>query len=329
MKAFKAIAIAAALTAGSAFGDVKLSNAVSVSGFIDMSYKQVSPDGGADTKTMTMDQAELDVMLDLGSGLTAQIDLEAMANKSGDPETVNVEQARVDYKVTDMFTLTMGKFDTVIGFEALEPIDMYQYSHALTWDLEPTYHTGILGMYDAGAFNFGIGLVNSLEPMSNPDTNDEMSYLIHAGVAPMEGLSINLNYAAGNEQAGPDDGQAAATSSDVTLLELDASYQMDALLLGFEYVTKEVDNAGTTSENDAMMLMCNYAFTERTALTVRYSQDEDKASNKKTEFTISPSYAITDNWGILLEYRTDTDEQTTPGTSLDSNTLAIETTVSF
>lgn len=331
MRGLKAMALATALTAGSAFS-AEVAKGVEISGFIDMSYVSTSPDNGTDTTTMAMDQAEIDLALDLGSGLSARIDLEAVAGTATAMESVYVEQARVDYKVTDMFTLTMGKFDTIIGFEALEPVDMYQYSHSLTWELEPTYHTGLLGIYDAGTFNVGLGLVNSLRADSNPDTNDEMSYILHAGITPMEGLAVNLNYAAGNENPGASgDATASTASEDVTLLELDVSYQMNNLLVAFEYVSAETDNAGTTSEDTGMMLMANYAFSEKAAVTLRYSQNEGKTGDAASEITISPSYAITDNWGILFEYRTNSQDASYTGTPKpgEGSVMAIETTVSF
>lgn len=333
MRSLLTSALATALALGSLSADIKLANSLDISGFVDMSYSSLSPDaaGAKDTTTMAMDQAEIDFKLDLGSGIKAQLDLATYAMSSGNAESVVVEQAFVEYAVTDMVTLTLGKWDSAVGYEGTEPMDMFQNSYSLTSDLMPPAHTGLMLGFDNGQFNASFGMINSLTDESNPDDNDEMGYVIHAGFTPVEGLTANLNYATSNEKDGPADGQAALTGSeDVTLMTFDVEYAAGALTAAFEYAAKEVDT-GTTAEDTAMMLMGNYAFNERIALTVRYSQNEDTAGMKATEFTISPSYVFTENWTGLIEYRSEDHDAGYAGgtTGTAGSRLAIETTVSF
>ena len=73
-------------------------------------------------------------------------------------------------------------------------------------------------------------------------------------------------------------------------------------------------------------------FTEQFGLTARYSTTEDDVNNgsEDTEFTIAPSYAITPNWFALVEYRVDEKENRTTGVeTVDSNTITVETILTF
>jgi hypothetical protein len=340
MKKIAMIAAAAALTAGTLSADIQVNKYLSLGGFIDFTYQNVDVDQTAgtvastDTSDFTMDQAEVDFKFDFGGGLSAQIDLQATANNDA-----MVEQAYLNYDWGN-FDLTVGEFATVVGLEGLEPVDLYQYSHSLTFELEPSYHTGLYGNYENGIFNAGLGIVNSLSPANNADNNDELAVLVHLGLKPTEAWSMNLNYATADEANGTITSGAipAGTSADTDLLTVDVSWSNYGWTVGAEYVASEVDMAGTANDTEtkAWMLMANYAFTEQFALTGRYSTAEGKTGGDLSEISISPSYAFTPNWLGLIEYRAESGSATYTGQStgfgggkLDASVITLETILSF
>jgi predicted porin len=335
MKKLGILAAAAALTASSLFADgIQINKYLNLSGFVDMSYTNVDNDTGiADTASFNMDQAELDFTINAGEGLTARIDLQTSGGAGATRDFTNIEQARLDYAFGD-WTLTLGKFDTFIGLEALEPTGMYQYSNSLIFALEPTQHTGISLGYDNGFFNGALALVNSLS-VNNPNNNDEMAYALHAGVTPNKAWSVNLNY--GISDDAPSVAVGVQPTSETTLLTLDVMWENFGWTVGAEYIDTELETsagaATTTTDTDGYSLMVNYAFSERMALTGRFSTTDSSVngtvgSTEKDEFSISPSYCFTKNWSGLLEYRKDTTSVTaTP--DVDTTTIALETTFTF
>lgn len=340
MKKFSILAAAAAMTASSLFAEgIQINKHLNLSGFVDMSYQNVDSDvAGGDKSTFSMDQAELDFTVTAAQGLSARVDVEAKPSNTTGSDDVRLEQARIDYAVNN-WTLTLGKFDTFIGLEAIEPTGMYQYSNSLVWSLEPTQHTGMSLAYDNGFFNGAIALVNSLTAY-NQDNNDEIGVALHAGFTPNKAWSFNLNYATSEEangNGGAATSPAAGTEADTTLLTADISWSNYGWTVGFEYGNLEVDRVGTASdlEDTAMSLMANYAFTERFALTGRYSVSEGKTGGDISEFTISPSYALTENWSALLELRSESADANFAGTNnligggADATIITLETTLSF
>lgn len=337
MKKLSILASAVALTASSLFGDIAVGKGLTVSGYIDLVYTNVSNDltagaAGADTSGFNATTAEIDFGFDFGNGLSATVDLEGnvgnndLGNVAGGAE-LNIEQARIDYSFGDS-TVTLGKFDTPIGLEALESPDLYQYSVSLTTDLQYTQHTGIMYGLDNGMFNLNVGVVNSIsDDNANTGTsNDELSYFGKIGLTPTESLSFNLAYSAGDEDSTIG---AAANSDDFTQFSIDASWSDFGWTVGAEYVDRELEDGAVSQETDGFMLMVNYMFTEQFGLTARYSQSEVDTVSESTEFTIAPSYAITPNWFVLAEYRMDETENAAGTTTDEADTIAIETILTF
>ncbi|MBF0197430.1 MAG: outer membrane beta-barrel protein [Planctomycetes bacterium] len=338
MKKLGILAAAAALTAGTLNADIQVNKYLSLGGHVDMSYVNTSVDetgavADQDTAGFSMDQAEIDFKLNISEGLTARVDLQAgsaisnsvnIADETSSTDGI-IEQARIDYAMGD-WTLTMGKFDTFIGLEGLEPVDMYQFSNSLTFSLEPTQHTGLAVAYDNGFFNAAGALVNSATP-ANPDNNDDISIALHAGVTPNKAWAMNLNFATGNEA------DLGVVENDSTLLTADVQWSNYGWTTGLEFAKAEEDL--NNEEFTAYELMGNYMFTERFGLTLRYSTcNQDSTDADAKEFTISPSYAFTPNWLGLIEYRSESvdagyTKDNTASVGQDANIIALETTLSF
>lgn len=352
MKKLSVLAAAVAMTAGSLVAEgIQINKHLSLGGFIDMTYQNIDNDtaGTADSATFAVNQAELDVNINLGNGLSARVDLQAnksAANSATGVEFDNVEaeQARVDYNFGD-WTLTLGKFDTFIGLEGLEPIDNYQYSSSLAFALEPTQHTGLALGYDNGFFNGALAVVNGIA-VQNPDNNDEIGFALHGGITPTKAWAFNVNFATADEGAANGTGTTAVNERDTTLVTADIKWSNYGWTLAAEYAQLDQDKNTTTTadiENTAMSFMANYAFTERFAVTARYSVNEydngivDTATSKDgdaTEFSISPSYAFTPNWLGSIEYRSESVDAGTTHSGLlgnggDADIITVQSVLSF
>ncbi|HLP40472.1 MAG TPA: hypothetical protein VK465_03105, partial [Fibrobacteria bacterium] len=129
MKSLKKLPLvlsAVGLGAVSSFAEIKLTDNLSMTGFLDMSVS------GKDTSdaslNMSFDQLELDFLYKYGN-LSARADVNAWVTEPGmaPKNTVNLEQAFVSYAFGPL-AVTGGRFLSSSGFEAAEPTGMYQYS---------------------------------------------------------------------------------------------------------------------------------------------------------------------------------------------------------
>jgi len=132
------IAIASAFLAASSFsmGEIVLNEFVSVEGFVDSSYSHNQSDIAGtkeSTNSFGIDQVEIDWLFSFGN-VSAQVDLEYEEGVNG----TNVEQAFVNYALTNGDVVTAGRYASMLGFEAFEPTGLYQFS--LAYDF-----SGILG----------------------------------------------------------------------------------------------------------------------------------------------------------------------------------------
>ena len=132
------IAIASAFLAASSFsmGEIVLNEFVSVEGFVDSSYSHNQSDitgTKESTNSFGIDQVEIDWLFSFGN-VSAQVDLEYEEGVNG----TNVEQAFVNYALTNGDVVTAGRYASMLGFEAFEPTGLYQFS--LAYDF-----SGILG----------------------------------------------------------------------------------------------------------------------------------------------------------------------------------------
>jgi len=83
-----------------------------------------------------------------------------------------------------------------------------------------------------------------------------------------------------------------------------------------------------------IMLMGNYQFNNVFGLTLRYSHEDFevdglRANGDTDRFTLSPSFSITDNFTILLEYSHISLDSTGLGGGYDANEVYAETIFNF
>jgi len=280
---------------------------LTISGFIDMDYVYSDVDGGESSSNSGVAQVEVDVTYDFGNKLSATVDVEYQNADEG----VDIEQAFINYAVSENFSVKAGRFLSYTGWETEEPTGLFQYSGTgYAAYFYGYYQQGISGLYSGDGFAVAVSVVNDL---AGPQSTDSEHPGIETMVAlmPTDEITIKGFY---------------SKDGDVELINTWASYSKDALTLAAEYNTAE-DSVFTGSDASGYLLMANYAFDDF-ALTLRYHDwDIEDAAGATYEdasgFTISPSFAVNDNLLMVFEYRMEEIND------VDVDTLAIEALITF
>ncbi len=317
--------------------------ALKLSGFVDAAYADADGSDG----TLSLDQVEIDVEKKLDEKVSLRADLNYLAGTGGLAFDDIVEQGYVTYalSVGNGLDLTFGKFNAPIGFELLDAPDMYQYSHALVFDNGlPTNLTGLMGSYAfSDMVDVAIYLVNGWD--NNTDNNNSKTVGGRIGITPMEGVNIGISGISGPEV---DDN----ITDKRNVFDIDFTITMiENLIIGGEFNTGKEENQGTaTGETDSKwtgyLLMAHYDFTDIYGITARYDyfndkggsrlDDTDTLKEKRTVFTIAPTFSLGGGAGMLVEYRYEkSDENVFKNKAAvkriedSSDTIAVEFTYSF
>lgn len=315
--------------------DQNFSSGVTFSGFVDASDFNNHNSGEA---SFSLDQMELDVIKEFSNQASLRADIEYVSDGAGG-FSMDLEQGYLTYSLghSQRWTFSFGKFNAPIGFELLDAPDMFQYSHALVFDLGlPTNLTGLMISTEFPAVvDWSFYLVNGWDV--NTDNNKDKTFGTRIGITPVDNLNFGISVISGAEQ---DDNN----SSRRTVLDLDITYNpLQMWTLGGEFnlgnETKTLAD-GTTGNWSGFLFMSNLAFSDRFGLTTRfdYFSDADGLRTGTVQdakaICISPSWSIVDGLGGLFEFRYDWSNQDvftgTDGTPKDNQvSTAVEFTYGF
>ena len=273
---------------------------VELSGFVDIAASKQ----GTNTETTT---AQVELNFDYATGpVSARIGLD-FGEGSVYGAADNLEEAYATYDFGNGLSVTGGKMLTYMGFEAFDPTGMYQFSYAYDIDgAQDIYDAHDYGAsIDYGTDSFSIGVWSSLEN----DAGYELA-LAFTGIENFTAKAIWSDFTNVTTVTTP--GEEADPYAKSTYW---ISYQMDKLLLAAEVAEKDSKGAGSNgSDVDGMLVMANYAVTDKMGLTLRYSETEYTAFNsgvvsyEGSKITVSPSYMFTDSFSGLVEFSSyDTD----------------------
>ena len=288
---------------GSASAEIKLTDNLSISGFLDMSSTTTS--GGDDTEIgLSFDQFELDFHLDQGS-VAARVDIDSAAKTIGG-QGVQLEQGYVTYTLPEStvsgVSIKAGRFLSAMGFEAAEPTGLYQYSfsegipypgyqNGIGVDINPTKQLGIYVALLSGVWN-----VNDTD-VKNPGIEAQLS------LTPTEQITAKVGYAMDKLE-------------DYSQSELNAWAQFTQGPLTLAGEIDMLTNWGADGKNGMHFLgMANVSLADMisvpVAVTLRFSGISLDDEDSSTEFTLSPSYSATDNWLLLAEFKQRLDAEET------------------
>ena len=275
---------------------------VEFGGFIDVFY-QSQDTADPNDRDDYLDVGQVELNFDFATGpVSASVDVDF-----GLASEVNLEEAVITYDLGNGFSVSGGKMLSYTGFEAYDPINMYQYSYAYDaasgisggQDVYDAYDDGMSIDYATDAFSIGL--------WSSVEEDGGFEYAVaYTGVE-------NLTFKA-----------IMADWETYEITTIWASYQMDKLLLGAEIAEKDMTDPAQ-NDIDAFLIMANYAITDATALTLRYSEEEVGADTYE-KLTISPSYVFNDSFSGLVEYSV-YDETT--GATVINDLFAVELIYTF
>lgn len=186
-----------------------------------------------------------------------------------------VNQLYVYYKVNDKLTLTMGNFNTFLGYEVISPAANFNYSTSYMFSYGPFSHTGLKADLDlGGGFSFMAAVMN---PTDATDFNP-------------------INEYAGGAQLGYTNDVGGAWLNTVFS---DGFFQID-LTTGWELSSVYV-GLNATSASDSFVggaLYLQNSFTDSFALGLRgeYFSDKGGVAITKDEsvidLTLSANYTV-------------------------------------
>ena len=218
---------------------------------------------------------------------------DAVFNSTGSSNIVN--QLYAYYNVSDSFTLTLGNFNTFLGYEVISPVANFNYTTSYMFSYGPFSHTGIKAdIAVTDDVSIMLGVLNSTDMTESQPLGED--YMIGAQLG-LYGQYIN--YLGGG-------------SAGVSQIDFTGGFNItDSFYLGLNATSYSDDN---DVEFSGVALYPQYSFSDSFALGARYEAfSEDglgaigsvSGEGDNTSFTITGSYT-SGNMIIKPELRLDT-----------------------
>lgn len=211
---------------------------------------------------------------------------DAVFNSTGSSSIVN--QLYVYYNVSDSFTLTLGNFNTFLGYEVISPVANFNYSTSYMFSYGPFSHTGLKAdIAVSDDVSLMLGVLNTTDATEAQPLSDDYMFGAQLG---LYGQYINL-----------------LTGQGATQLDFTGGVDItDSFFLGVNATTYEDD----TIEFSGVALYPQYAFSDTFALGARYEAFTENGQlgafgdGDNTSFTITGSLT-SGNMTIKPEFRID------------------------
>lgn len=219
---------------------------------------------------------------------------DAVFNSTGSSSIVN--QLYVYYNVSDSFTLTLGNFNTFLGYEVISPVANFNYSTSYMFSNGPFSHTGIkadIALSDNASLMLGV--LNSTDYTEAQPLSDDYMFGAQLGL-----YGQYVNFISGN----------GVTQFDFTG-GLDIT---DSFFLGVNATTYEDDS----SEWSGLALYPQLSMSESFAIGLRGETFDIKDANTFTALTLTGSYT-SGNLILKPEIRIDSADKAVPTWSADGS----------
>ena len=283
----------AALFGATANAEIVLTDELSAYGYIDMALTDGEGDGNTDTSVA---EFELGFAFTPAEGAWSSV---AELSFDSDESDSEWETVTITYAATDALSFTAGNILSYQGFETYDATGLYQFSYAGADGsalYSAAYAVGACADYSTGDFDLGVWIGDT--------TESELSYEYLVAYNGVENLTVKLIFA--------DDPGYETTN-------LWASYDYGDFTFAAEHVYTE--DGSSTELVDVEMFMVYYAMGDA-GITFRIT-DGEWGGVDFDKFTVSPSYAFSDNVFGLVEFST----EDLGGT--ESDTAAVELIYSF
>ena len=299
-----------ALFAYSANAEIVLTEDLSVSGYIDVAVVDGGDDGNTNSSVaefelgfaFTPAESKWSAVAELSfdnNRTVNNIEFDDKNNNklldegelTAEDNNAKFEKVMITYAYSDALSFTAGNMLTYQGFEAADATGLYQFSYQGIGGnpvYSAAYAPGASVDYVTDSYELGWWI-------GGYEDNAEASYEYYAAYTGVENLTVKFIY---------------ADDPDYETYNTWASYDYGDFTFVAEYTNTE-DETGN-KDTDIFMALVYYSFGDA-GLTLRYSTGEYSGTVGDTDyvnadfdrFTISPSYAFSDNVFGLVEYSVD------------------------
>ena len=217
---------------------------------------------------------------------------DAVFNSVGSSNIVN--QLYVYYNVSDSFTLTLGNFNTFLGYEVISPAANFNYSTSYMFSYGPFSHTGLkadIGLSDD--VSLMLAVLNSTDYTESQPIGDDYMFGAQLGL-----FGQYINYLAGG-------------LSNVSQIDFTGGIDIsDSFFLGVNATSYEDDNL----KFSGVALYPQVALSDSFTLGGRFEAFTDEGlgaigsiseNGDNTSFTVTGSFS-SGNMTIKPEFRVDT-----------------------
>ncbi|HEY3756891.1 MAG TPA: outer membrane beta-barrel protein [Opitutaceae bacterium] len=300
-----ALGLGGILAATTAFADVKLNDNVSLSGYAVGSYQYVDPSGGTSSDSFNLDAAKASLLLNFAP-VSADLGVYYTETESGTSDLTLID-ANVTYDAGHGLTITGGRFLSWMGYEAFDPVNMFQVSSAYinpsgTIMFYPAYHEGVKIKYASTYFTAGAALLDSLNGPTIYRGDGELKHNagteLFLALTPVKGLTIwsGLGY----DSKGNQPYQRQST----TVPNVWIQYAAGNATVAAEWIRQ---NHGPGSSGDDGLALLDYSFTPTLSSAFRVSAgklDDTTAAPGLgfTKYTISPALKVAPHLTLRPEF---------------------------
>lgn len=204
----------------------------------------------------------------------------AVFNSGGSSSIVN--QLYVYYNVSDSFTLTLGNFNTFLGYEVISPVGNFNYSTSYMFSYGPFSHTGIkadIALSDNASLMLGV--LNTTDMTESQPAADDYMFGAQIGIS---GQYVNL-----------------LTGNGVTQYDFTGGINLsDSFFVGVNATSYEDDNA----EWSGIALYPQLTMSDSFAIGLRGESFDIKDVNTISSLTITGNITA-GNLSIKPEIRID------------------------
>ncbi len=221
---------------------------------------------------------------------------DAVFNSTGSSNIVN--QLYVYYNLSDSFTLTLGNFNTFLGYEVISPVGNFNYSTSYMFSNGPFSHTGLkadIALSDD--VSLMLGVLNSTDYTESQPVGDDYMFGAQLGL-----YGQYINFLSGG-------------LSNVSQIDFTGGIDIsDSFFLGVNATSYEDDGG----EWSGVALYPQLTLSDSFALGLRGESFDIKDSNTFTSFTITGSIN-SGNLTIKPEIRIDSADEKVSTWSADGD----------
>ena len=289
------LAIATAFIAASSLsmGEIVINDSLSFQGYVDSSYLRGDfnnrgiPDSRIEESQI--DKVEVSWLFDF-EAVTAQVDLEY----DGVSSDITAQQAFVNYALSGGSVVTVGRYESMLGFEAKKPTGLFQSSTA--------YSIPSL----KNVFNIDFNTIyGGMDGVKYTIASDTTFFGISVNQADVIGAGGDLDVvevAASLDLGGGFSVFVGGSFAEVEQLSFDhynayVTYETGAWLFAAELNATQLDG----DDIHTGLLMANYEYSDIASVTARFSAVDWEDSVEYTKYTLAHNYDFSDSLLLVTE----------------------------